>query len=267
MINRPIYNKMKKAILISVLGLILTTVPAYALGNTLQVREARVASRAAVITQVQGNISQDLRNRAQTEITRRLNFLNDLITKLNSIKKISSAEKTDLQSQIQTQIDGLNALQTKINADTDNVTLKADVKSIVSDYYIYLFFRVKVNLLVARDRTSVTFDNLSQIYTKLQIRISQAQADGNDVTNLNTSLSDMNAKLTDANTQINAAQTELTPLAVSGYPANKTTLEDARTKVKAAVTDLKAVYKDVLQIMQDLKGMKVKNPGASESAH
>ena len=267
MISKQIYNNMKKIILIAFLGLILATAPAYALGNALQVRDAKVASRAAVITQVQVNISQDLRNRAQAEITRRLSFLNELITKLNSIKKISSVEKTDLQSQIQTQIDGLNALQTKINGDTDNTTLKVDVKSIVGNYYIYLFFRVKVNLLITGDRGATTFDNLSQIYTKLQIRISQAKANGNDVSNLNTFLSDMNAKLTDANTQINAAQTELTPLAASGYPASKSTLEDARTKIKAAVTDLKDAYKDALQIRQGLEGLRVTNPGASTSAH
>jgi len=53
-----------------------------------------------------------------------LSYLNQLITNLNGIKKLSSVEKASLQSQIQTQIDGLNALQTKINGDTDNTTLR-----------------------------------------------------------------------------------------------------------------------------------------------
>jgi len=264
---------MKKIILFVVLGITLSAGSAYALGNSLGTganlaqREARVASRAAIITQTQDNISQDLKNRAQAEISRRLTFLNKLITKLNGIKKISSAEKADLQSQIQTQIDGLNALQTKINGDTDNTTLRADVKSIISDYYIFLFFRVKVNLLAATDSTSTTLGNLNQIYTKLQTRINQAQTDGNDVVSLNAFLSDMNAKLTDANTQVTAAQIELTSLAAQGYPGNKSTLEDARTKLKAVVTDLKAAYKDALQIRQGLKGLKVTNPAASSSAH
>ena len=256
-----------------ILGLVLSTSTAYAVGTLIQKREPvlvqkedRVASRAAVKTQIQANTSQDLKNRAKTEITRRVNFLNELITKLNSIKKISSAEKADLQSQIQAQIDSLNALQTKINADTDNVTLKADVKSIVDDYYIFLFFRVKVNLLIAADKTFAINDSLSQIYTKLQERINQAQTAGSDVTSLNVILSDMNSKLTDANTQITAAQTELTPLAAQGYPGNKSTLTDARSKIKNADDDLKAAYKDALQIRNDLGGIKIKNPEASKSA-
>jgi predicted nucleic acid-binding Zn-ribbon protein len=265
---------MKKIFLVVMLGMILSASSAYAVGSLAQERataltqrEANIASRGAKITQAQANISQDLKQRAEKEITRRLDFLNDLITKLNGIKKLSSAEKADLQGQIQTQIDGLNALQTKINADTDNTTLRADVKSIIGNYYIFLFFRVKVNLLIAADRTSATSDNLKGIYTKLQTRINQAQTSGVDVTLLNPILSDMNAKITDANTQITAAQTELTPLTAQGYPGNKLTLEDARSKIKTAVTDLKAAYKDAIQIRNDLGGIKIKNPEASTSAH
>lgn len=271
--SRQIYNKMKKIFLLIILGLVLSTSSVYAVANSLGTganlvqREAKLASKAAVITQTQEKISQDLKNRAQTEITRRVNFLNELIKQLNNIKKISSAEKSDLQSQIQTQIDGLNALQTKINGDTDNVTLKADVKSIINDYYIFLFFRVKVNLLAATDSMPTTLGNLNLIYTKLQTRINQAKTDGNDVTNLNALLLDMNIKLTDANTQITAAQAELLPLTAQGYPGNKTTLTDARAKLKAAIADLKAAYKDALQIRNDLKGSKIKNPEASSSAH
>lgn len=273
MISKRIYSKMKKIIFIVLLAIILSVNPSYAVSSPLQTRgvnlaqrEVKIASRTAIISQTQANISQDLKQRAQKEITRRVNFLNELITKLNSVKKISSAEKTDLQSQIQTQIDGLNVLQTKINSDTENVTLKADVKSIVSDYYIFLFFRVKVNLLIATDRTSSTVDNLNQIYAKLQTRINQFQAAGNNVTDLNNLLSDMKTKLTDATTQTVAAQTELVSLNAQGYPSNKSKLEDARVKIKAAVSDLKITYKDALQIRQELEGSKVKNPEASSSA-
>jgi len=268
---------MKKIFLIIFLGIILSTGVAHAaVGNPTQERatavpllqrENRIATREAKITQVQANISQDLKLRAEKEITRRLSYLNQLITNLNGIKKLSSVEKASLQSQIQTQIDGLNALQTKINGDTDNTTLKADVKSIISNYYIFLFFRVQVNLLIAADRSLATVDNSSAIYTKLQTRINQAQAAGNDVTGLNAILSDINVKLTDAKTQLTAMQTELAPLTAGGYPGNKVTLTDARAKLKVVVTDLKAVYQDVVQIRNQLEGLKISNPEASSSAH
>jgi hypothetical protein len=264
---------MKKIFLVVILSVIFSAGHVYAVSSlsqeraaVLTQREANVASREAKITQIQANISQDLRQRAEKEITRRLTFLNELTKQLSGIKKLSSAEKADLQGQIQTQIDGLNALQAKVNADTDNTTLRADVKSIVGNYYIFLFFRVKINLLIAADRTLTTADNLNGIYTVLQTRIKQTQTAGGDVTLLNSLLADMNTKITDANTEIAAAQAELTSLTASGYPGNKSILEDARSKIKIAVTDLKTAYRDALQIRNGLGGIKINNPEASSSA-
>jgi hypothetical protein len=275
MTSQRIYNKMKKIILISLLGLMLSALPAYAAitansiptqGFNPVVEKARIASRTALKLQ-EKNVVSNLQQRAEKEITRRLDFLNQLTTKIGNIKKLSAAQKTDLQSQIQAQIDGLNALQVKIKADTDNTTLRTDVNSIINNYYIFLFFREKVDMLVAGDKIAATTENLSQIATKLQSRINQAQTNGNDVTGLNASLSDMNAKLTDASTQVDAAQAELIPLTAQGYPGNKTTLADARTKIQTAVQDLKASYQDVVSIGQVLKSLKITNPGASASAH
>jgi hypothetical protein len=267
---------MKKIILITVFGLMLSASSVYAAIDAnstqskiinLNLKEAVVASRTATKEQIQSTISQDLKQRAQTEISRRLEFLNQLIAKINDIKKLSSAEKTSLQSQIQTQIDGLNALRVKINADTDNTTLKADVKSIISDYYIFLFFRAQVNLLVTADKSATIADNLGSIYIKLQTRINQAQTVGSNVIDLSAMLSDMNTQLTVAQTQITAVQAELTPLTAQGYPGNKFTLVDARAKLILVNQELKAVYQDAIKIRQVLPGEKIKNPEASTSAH
>lgn len=258
---------MRKVFLISILGLILTASPAYAaLRSNITTRTTNLASRAAMITQKQEQVSQNLRQRAQTEITRRINFLNQEIALINAMRKLSATDKSNLQAQIQMQIDGLNSLQTKINSDTDNATLRTDVNSIISNYYIFLFFRVQVNLLAASDRMSTTTDELTAIYTKLQTRINQTQAAGNDVSSVNALLSDMNAKLADAATQYQAAQAKLTPLTATGYPGNKITLEDARTMIKTGLTDIKTAYQDALQIRQQLQGFKNTNPQSSPSA-
>lgn len=266
---------MKKIILVILFGLILSTSASYAADqNMLQTKEAtlaargeKIASREAMITKNQTAVSEDLRNRAQKEINRRVEFLTQLITQINGIKKLTVAQKTDLQSQIQVQIVGLNTLQAKINADTDNVTLKADVKSIINNYYVFLFFREKVNLLVAADKISATSDNLSGISIKLQTRISQAQTAGNNVTTLNAQLLNMNAKISDAKIQIASVQTEVSILTAQGYPGNKTTLQDARSKIKLANQDLKVAYQDALKIRDGLKEQRIKTPEASGSAH
>lgn len=224
--------------------------------------------RPSIKTSVEANLTENLRQRAKTEIARRLNFLNDLLTKLTNIKKISDSDKASLQSQIQTQIDGLNALQTKIDADTDITTLRTDVKSIINGYYIFAFFRVKVSLLFATDRSLTVVDSMTMLSTKLKTRIDQAQSSGKDVTTLNSLLTDMNSKILDAKTQFQAVQTELNGLDATGYPGNKSTLLDARKKLKAGAEDLRAAYKDAIKIRQGLGkvGEKVNNSSSSSAS-
>jgi len=132
MTSQRIYNKMKKIILISLLGLMLSALP--------RVRRdyREFHSNPGILTRLwksknsfknrpkasRKKCREQFTARAEKEITRRLDFLNQLTTKIGNIKKLSAAQKTDLQSQIQAQIDGLNALQVKIKADTDNTTLR-----------------------------------------------------------------------------------------------------------------------------------------------
>ena len=210
------------------------------------------SAREQVRTQNQTNIDANLQQRAKTEITRRLSFLNGLLTKINSLKKISDSDKLALKTEIQSQIDGLNALQIKINSDTDTAVLKADVKSIISGYYIFAFFRVKIELLVAAERMSATADNFNIIYTKLQIRVTDAKTQGKDTASLEAALADMQIKINDAKAQYQAVETQLGGLNAQGFPGNKSTLLDARSKIKAGAQDLRNAYQDILKIREDL---------------
>jgi predicted nucleic acid-binding Zn-ribbon protein len=245
---------MKKiSIILALLVLLTTSSASYAEGLLERAKAANsTASRSAIKTQVSENTMENLKQRATTEITRRVKFLTELSSKIDGLKKLSDAQKTDLKSQIQVQIDGLNALQAKINADTTLETLKTDVKSIVNGYYIFAFFRVKVSLLVATNRMGYTTDLLNTVYAKLQTRINEKQAKGEDVTSLNTLLTDMQAKITSAKTNYEAGQTELTSLTAQGYPENKTILLDARAKIKQGEKDLRAAYQDAVKIRQGL---------------
>ena len=195
----------------------------------------------------------DLKQRAKTEITRRISFLNDLATKITNLKKISDADKTTLKTQIQQQVDGLTTLLAKIDADTDLITLRTDVKSIVNGYYIFAFFRVKINLLVAAESLSVTTENLNLVYAKLLVRVTDQKNQGKDTVSLETALTDMLAKINDSKTQYQAAETELNTLAAQSYPGNKTSLNDARSKIKLGAQDLKTAHLDGEKVRQGLR--------------
>lgn len=260
---------MKKIILILIL-LMFTTVANNAFAQSVLPATAgsRSGEKANLKASVEANLMENLRERAKTEITRRLNFLNELLTKLSNVKKITVADKTSLENQIQAQIDGLNALQTKIDSDTDITTLRTDVKSIINGYYIFAFFRVKISLLFAADRLSNTADSLSALELKLKARVDQAAANGENVTNLNLLLSDMTLKINNAKTKYQAVQTDLNGLDATGYPGNKSTLLDARSKLKLAAADLRAAFQDAVKIRKGLGdlGEKIKFRTSSDSA-
>lgn len=207
----------------------------------------------------QNQLVAALKEKAIKEIDRRITSLNAVLTRLNSMKKLSTDNKTSLTTQVQSQINNLMALKTKIEADTDITTLKADVKSIVDSYRIYALFIPKVHIIASSDVMLDTVDKFNTLYSKLQIRIEQAKAAGKNVTSLETALTDMKVKVDDARTQAQGAQNLVASLKVEEYPGNKTELQKARTMLKTGQQDLVVARKDARTIVQSLKQMKIEN--------
>lgn len=205
----------------------------------------------------------NLQERAQKELTRRISSLKNAITRINKIKRLSAEQKTSLIAQIQTQIDSLTALQAKIEADTDPQTLQADVQSIVKDYRIYLLFMPKIVLLTAADAALNVADQESSLAAKLQTRLTEAQSAGQDITTLQTSLTDMNTQITAARTLAQTVMTTVIQLTPEGYPANKVTLQNARTQLKTVYQDLRAGRDDATTI---IKGLQLEKTDVSASS-
>ena len=94
---------------------------------------------------------------------------------------------------------------------------------------------------------------MNTVYGKLNTRIEEAKANGEDVSGLTTLLADMNAKLNDAKTQLDAGLSELEGLSASGYPDNKSKLLDARSKLRTIHQDLKTAHQNARKIIEGLK--------------
>lgn len=231
--------------------------------NTLRRDNSRAASaaaqRQAVRAENETQRMENLKQRANKEIERRLASLEKLISRLSEMKRLSAEQIEGYKSEIQENIDGLNALKAKIEADTDLATLQTDVKSIVSEYRIYVFFIQYIHLNAALDRAYTVYNNMNTVYGKLNTRIEEAKANGEDVSGLTTLLADMNAKLNDAKTQLDAGLSELEGLSASGYPDNKSKLLDARSKLRTIHQDLKTAHQDGRKIIEGLKKLNKEN--------
>lgn len=207
---------------------------------------------------LQATVISRLKTRADNEITRRINALTLLMGRINDIKRLTTDQKNTLTSQIQDQINSLNTLKTKIDADTDLATLRTDVQSVVQSYRIFALFIPKTYIIIRGDRLLDIVDLLTGIQGKLQTRIDAAKSAGNDTTAMQSLIADMTSKLADAKTQATNAINAVTPLTPDGYPANKATLQSARTMLVTARQDIQAAHQDEQKIRQDLVNLGIK---------
>src|SRR5258706_1592229 len=228
----------------AILIFIVTANPALALAQTT----------TPEATTTGGNTTEritSLKTKAQVLITDRVTRLNALLVRINAMAKLSTTDKTTFTTEINSDISGLNTLKTKIDADTDIVTLRTDVKSIFTTYRIYGIFMPQISLLAAADRMGVASDNLTTLASKLQARV-QAAGSPADLIALWT---DMQAKITDAKTQYANVETQVAALTPASYPATNV-LQNARTEIKTGAADLRAALQDAKLIRDGLKTQK-----------
>jgi hypothetical protein len=200
--------------------------------------------------------------RGDKEIDRRITALNALSTRIGEMVKLSASEKTSFQASITAQVNTLTTLKAKIDADTDATVLKTDVKSITDSYRIFALILPQGRLMAAADRASTIASSLTTISGKLQVRISDAQTAGNNVSAMQTSLADMNAKIADANTQATAATNAVISLQPDNGNAtvaasNKAALQASRADIKTATSDLTTARNDAQSIIKALEALKV----------
>lgn len=214
--------------------------------------------------------TDNLKNRASNEITRRITSLTHVINKISAIKRLTQNQKDSLISNIQSEIESLKLLNSKIQTDTDIVTLRTDIKSIVTSYRIYLLYLPQTQIIIAADALLTTADTLTELTTKLQSRINETKSKGEDVSTLETTLAEMQAKISEAKTQANNAIDAVSILKPTDYPGNKPELQSARTMLQTAHKDLITAKQDAQKIVVELKklnkNLEVKPGRASESA-
>ncbi|HVN67998.1 MAG TPA: hypothetical protein VMT55_06460 [Candidatus Sulfotelmatobacter sp.] len=177
-------------------------------------------TRAAMKIQRQQNRETLRKTNADAEITRRVTALNNLISVISAMKRISAGEKTTLTGNIQNEISTLDSLKAKIDADTDPATLQADKQSIVTSYRVFLVFMPQVRITAMADKV---LDLAALLQTK-------------------SPSSDATAKINDAISQANAAIAAVANLNPGDWPNNQSTIQGARTDVRTAYQDLKDAW-------------------------
>jgi hypothetical protein len=193
--------------------------------------------------------------RADQEIERRINNLNQLSTRIGQMKRLSSSEISSLQASISSEITVMNNLKATIDAETVAANLKTDIQSITKDYRVYLLILPQGRIAAASDRVMTIVSDMQTLSTQLQTRITAA---GNPSAAV-SAYADMQTQITNANAAAQAAVSEtqgLTPDQGNATveASNKAALTDANAKLKTATADLKAARADIATILKAVKG-------------
>ncbi len=198
--------------------------------------------------------------RGDKEIDRRIEALKKQGERIQSAKRVSDDGKSMIATGVQSQIDILTALRAKIDADTDEATLKTDLKSITASHRIFALIMPQAAISAAADRIKGIANDLNVIAGKVPTRITAAQTVGKDVTAMNSALSHMNLQIADALVQADAAIAKITGLVPDNgdktkASSNKTALITARADIKVGTTDLQSARKDLQTILGAFKSM------------
>ncbi len=196
--------------------------------------------------------------RGDAEIGRRTAALMELNTRVQAMQKVTDSFKQNIASAIQAQLTAFATLKTKIDADTDSATLKADLQSVTDSYRIFALVMPQVRIAAAADREVTLVSMMSTMGAKLQARIQAASQVGADVKAVTAALADMAAKLSDAQTQATASVSTSAALAPDNgdktvMASNAAALKTARTSIQAAQADIVAARKDINTILKGLK--------------
>ncbi|HVZ75762.1 MAG TPA: hypothetical protein VG934_00615 [Candidatus Paceibacterota bacterium] len=227
--------------------------------------------KATASTTISATVVARAKTKADTEIDRRTKALTDLNARVEQMTKVSAQLKTNIVTNIQNQLTGLVQLKSKIDAETDGATLKADVQSITQSYRIFALVMPQARIAAAADREATIINMLAGIGSKLQARVQADQGAGVDVTAMISTLNDMSTHLTSAQGHAQAAINGTATLTPdngdkTAMASNTAALKTGRDEITNGQKDLVAARKDVDTIMKALASAKVSATASSTTS-
>lgn len=189
-------------------------------------------------------------------IEERLATLNNLLSVVRSTtNKLSPTDRANLIVEIDSEIAGLTTLKTQLDGETTVTAAQTDNRNIYLDFRVYGLVVPKVTMVKAADDQQATEDLLSAMSIKLQYRINNALAAGQNVTALQDSLNTMESDTTTAQANSSAVETTVLPLLPAQYNTNPSLLDGDYAQLKLARQDNNAAYALAQEIVTGLKAL------------
>jgi hypothetical protein len=188
-------------------------------------------------------------------IDKRLATLQDLQTRLSAAKDVTDADRATLSALLTGDASGLTALKTKVGGETTVEAVRADGKSMVDDYRVYLLVAPKVHLARALDAETAAVARLQKIHDALADKLAKNPAVDTDANK--ELLADLESQVKAAQSAIDGKSAAL--LALKPGPDGKAIIASVHAihdPAKAAREDLRKAVADAKKVRDALKGAK-----------
>jgi hypothetical protein len=183
---------------------------------------------------------------------KRITSLTARISKVNSSRTLSSADKSTVLGTLNTDLSGMQSLQTKIAADTSATTAWTDYHSIFTDYRVYVVGLQQSYIAATADGlTGIAIPKLQSAATRISAYFA---AHPEKVTpELQAQLADMQARIADAVSKTSGLAAAALAVTPAAFNANHDVLTDDRAAARAALADSKAAAQDGRAIVAALR--------------
>jgi hypothetical protein len=199
-------------------------------------------------------------DRLRAEVTHRIDLRLGALTRfdahLTGARYLTDTHVTTLRNLVATERSGLTELRTTVAGESTLAALRADAKSMVQDYRVYLLVGRQVRLTGAADAGQRAISRLSDAYDRLADKLAQAKEDGADTTAAEANLAEGTAALARARADLDGQVEKL--LAIKPGPdaaAITAAVNSVRTALGTCRTDLRTAIAEARHVRTFLKGL------------
>ena len=184
----------------------------------------------------------------------RLAALRRMDQRIDACKHLTDAHSSTLSGFVDNARDGLTNLRTKVASETTVEAVRADAKSMVNDYRVFLLRGPQVHLTCTADNEAAAIDRLKKAADTLAAGVAKAKQDGEDTADAEADLAAMNNEIGTAGTAL-AGRVD-TLLALRPGPdgdAIRAQVRSVRQHLRTAWQALRRAVADAKQVRDFLK--------------
>ena len=194
-----------------------------------------------------------LKKIVEVELQFRQAQLAKLTGEVNGSITISPSDRAALQVDLAAETSGIDALAAKVPGDTTLAELKADAKSMVDGYRVFVVMSPKTHCTLASDTETYVAQKIQGLEPDLQAAINAAAGRGIDVAPAQAAYEALVSEVVAAQSAVSGVSAGCLATTPSGWPGNGSVFKAARVSLTAGRADLVSARADITTILEDIK--------------